>query len=76
MPGIAQQSGWISISAGQRRLTCGRQALLALVAAGRISSRTVPGSRPMILAADVDRICRESTRYAMPNQTEGVACGA
>lgn len=58
---------WISYQAAQTRLGCGYKALRNLVDAGKISALNVPGSRPKVLAADVDQLAQASRRMAKPH---------
>jgi hypothetical protein len=56
---------YITLAEGQRRLACGRVALLNMIERGLITARSVPGSKPLVLASDVDHIAEASTRRAV-----------
>lgn len=55
---------WVSLAEGQRRAAVGRDALLKLIADGRLSIRRIPGSKPRIRERDLDALIEASTTPA------------
>jgi hypothetical protein len=75
MATVAEQGEhWITYNEAMKRLAIGRPCLLSLIARGMISTRAIPGSRPTVLAADVERIDEQSTRYATLGRSEAAPC--
>jgi hypothetical protein len=64
-PVIIRKTDLISLAEGERRLGCGRPALMNLIAKGRLTCREIPGSKPMLLASEVDAMAEASTRRAV-----------
>jgi hypothetical protein len=53
---------WISVRAASDRLGIPAHAMRRLVRRGIITTRRLPGMRPLVSEADVDRLARESTQ--------------
>ena len=64
MPSRRVPPEWISFREARRRLAIGPDAFAALVDAGRLTVRRVPGSWGRVLAVEVDRLAVECTTAA------------
>jgi excisionase family DNA binding protein len=63
-----RQARWISLGEAAERLEINRGTLERLVRQGHLTTRTLPGGRPRVLAADVDRLEAESITLAVSSQ--------
>jgi hypothetical protein len=56
-----EAGAWISLLEARRRLAVGQVAIERLIEQGAVTVRRVPGSKPRLLASDVDAIAEAST---------------
>lgn len=73
MQAEATHTVWITHREAMRRLAIGFPALRNLIRNGRVGVRNVEGSRPRVLASDIQRIADESTTKAAGSEA---ACTA
>jgi excisionase family DNA binding protein len=59
---------WISVRAASDRLGIPAPTMRRLVRRGMITTRRLPGTRPLVLEADVERLAQEYTQSAAPDQ--------
>jgi len=62
---------WVNLAAASRFLGVGRAGLLALVEAGELTIRKLPGCHPRVRADEVLELARRSTR---PARSHALAC--
>jgi hypothetical protein len=66
MSTIAEQDVWISKSDAARRIGVDVRVIAKMIEAGCLTVRELPGTRPRVLLADVERVAANSIRPASP----------
>jgi predicted site-specific integrase-resolvase len=61
---VRRNGEWISIHQATEILGSSRATIKQLTRDGLIGTKAIPGTRPRLLRADIERIARESTRSA------------
>jgi hypothetical protein len=70
MVASTEQAEFISSRAGRLLLGVNRNCFARILARGLLTTRRIPGSRPLVLRADVERLVKESTFPAMSTQSK------
>jgi hypothetical protein len=68
------KNGWVSYAEAQRQAGIGRVALFTLIEQGRLSVRSIPGSKPRVRLDELQSLIEASTRRA--STPEAQPCGA
>jgi excisionase family DNA binding protein len=61
---VGRNRDWVSIARAGELLAASRKTVQRLIDTGRIGTRLIPGTRPLLSRHDVERLAEQSTRPA------------